>query len=153
MPTLRDAFRSLRATPLLTGAAMISLTLGIGATTAIFTLLNSLLLKPLPARAPEELVAVSTAANPNEAVSISYPVWRQLRDRQLLDDAFAFAQHRLALTETGEVRFAQTIWATGNFFDVLGVSAARGRTFVPADDRRVDGPAEAGHYSSLRRSA
>jgi putative ABC transport system permease protein len=136
MLTLRDAFRSLRATPLLTGAVMVSLALGIGATTALFTLLNSLLLKPLPVRAPYELVAVSTASNPDEAMSISYPVWRQLRERRLLDGAFAWAQDRVGLSDTGEVRFAHAVWATGNFFEVLGVSAARGRTLRPDDDRR-----------------
>jgi predicted permease len=137
---LRDALRSIRSTPLLTAAAVLSFALGIGANTAIFTLLNSLLLKPLPVSAPEELIALTTPSNPNEAIPLSYPVWKEIRDRRLLDRPFAWAADRVSVSDTGEVGFADAIWATGEFFDALGIDAVRGRTFGPRDDRRDGGP-------------
>jgi len=151
---LRDALRSIRSTPLLTAAALLSFALGIGASTAIFTLLNSLLLKPLHVRAPRELLALTTPTNPNEGVPISYPVWREIRDRRLLNQPFAWATDRVSLSETGEVRFADAIWATGNIFDVLGIDAARGRTFGPRDDRRdggADGPVAVLSFGAWQR--
>jgi hypothetical protein len=140
MHTLRDALRSIRSTPILTAAALLSFALGIGANTAIFTLLDSLLLKPLPVRAPGELVALITPSSPNEAMPISYPVWKEIRDRLLLNRPFAWATDRLSLADTGEIAFVDAIWATGDYFDVLGIGAIRGRTFGPRDDRRDGGP-------------
>src|SRR5262245_28196669 len=104
---LRDAFRSIRSTPILTAAALLSFALGIGANSAIFTLLNSLLLKPLPVRAPEELIALTTSAGAPEDMTVSYPVWKEIRDRRLLNQAMAWASDRVSLSETGETRFAE----------------------------------------------
>jgi len=151
---LRDAFRSIRSTPVLTAAALLSFALGIGANTAIFTLLDSLLLKPLPVRAPEELIALVTPGNPNEALPVSYPVWKEIRDRRVLNRSFAWATDRLSLTDTGEIRFVDAMWATGDYFDALGVGAVRGRTFGPRDDRRdggADGPVAVLSFGAWQR--
>lgn len=139
MVNLRDALRALRATPLVSAVAILSLTLGIGANTAIFSILNSLLLKPLPVQEPGELVVVDSAV-PNEWFALSYPVWKEIRDRRVFDRAFGWATDRVGLSETGEITFAEAIWATGNTFDVLGVPAMLGRTFDARDDRRGGGP-------------
>jgi putative ABC transport system permease protein len=134
MHDLRLAFRSLRATPIVSGVAILSLTLGIGANTAIFSIVNSLLLRPLPVRAPSEL-AVVTTATPESWYGVSYPVWREIRDRGVFDHAFTWGTDRISLTETGEIELARAIWASANMFEILGVPAALGRTFRTEDDR------------------
>jgi predicted permease len=134
----RDAYRSLKATPLVSAVAILSLTLGIGANTAIFSLLNGLLLKLLPVHAPSELVVVSDVGE-SRYFALSYPVWKEIRDRGVFDRAFAWATDRVNVSNTGENEFAVAIWATGNVFDVLGVPAALGRTFDARDDRRGGG--------------
>jgi hypothetical protein len=83
---LRFALRTLRATPVVTLVAVLSLALGIGANTAMFSLVNSLLLRPLPVRAPERLVIVRSH-EPEGYPEWSYPFWNQLRQRPQLFDA------------------------------------------------------------------
>lgn len=142
MQDLRLAVRSLRATPVMTAAAVLSLALGIGANTAIFSILNSLLLKSLPVREPSQLVVVDSVI-PNEYFGISYPVWNEIRQRRVFDLPFAWATDRVRLSDTGEPTFAEAVWATGEVFEVLGVRAVLGRTFDARDDRRgggADGP-------------
>ncbi len=72
MPDLRDAFRALRATPIVTAVAILSLALGIGANTAIFSLINALMLRSLPVKDPQRLVQVLSA---EKRPSWSNPVW------------------------------------------------------------------------------
>lgn len=143
MNNLRAAFRSLRSTPVISIAAVLSLALGIGAATAIFSILNALLLKPLPVRDPHQLVTLSASGDANEASGISYAVWKTIRDRRLLDPAFVWATDRVNLSESGETRFAEAIWANAAFFEVLGIDVSLGRTFGERDDRAnggADGP-------------
>jgi putative ABC transport system permease protein len=138
----RVAVRSLRATPLATAVAVLSLALGIGANSGIFSILNSLLLKSLPVREPSQLVALDSVG-PNEYFGISYPVWSQIRELRDFDHSFAWATDRVRLSDTGETTFADAVWASGNVFEILGVPAAIGRTFGTGDDRRgggADGP-------------
>ena len=71
---------------------------------------------------------------------MSYDVWTALREQRVFDQAFAWATDRVNVSSTAETRFAQAIWATGDFFDVLGVPATVGRTFMAQDDRRGGGP-------------
>jgi putative ABC transport system permease protein len=137
MPQLRDALRALRGAPVVSAAALLSLALGIGANTAIFSILNSLLLKPLPVHAPAQLVVLGSEAPNREA--ISYPVWKEIRERRLFARPFAWATDRLNISTTGEVRFVEAIWATGEFFEVLGVPAVAGRALMRADDTRGGG--------------
>ena len=132
---LRDALRSLRASPGITGVAVLSLALGIGANTALFSILNSLLLKTLPVRDPARLVILDDGSWTN-------PIWEQIRDRRrdLFEDAFAWCGTRVNLAAQGETDFVEAAWASGGIFDVLGVQAARGRVFTEADDVRGGGP-------------
>ncbi|HEX7781155.1 MAG TPA: ADOP family duplicated permease, partial [Vicinamibacterales bacterium] len=133
---LRDAYRSLRAAPLVAIVAIGSLALGIGANTALFSLLNSLVFKPLPVRDPERLAML-------EPGSFSNPVWEEIRDRhagQLTDGAFAWSVERFNLADVGEMDFVDGIYASGTTFDVLGVRPALGRTFTSRDDVPGGGP-------------
>ena len=139
MPDLRDAFRALRATPIVTGVAILSLALGIGANTAIFSLINALMLRSLPVKSPQRLVQVLVA---DKQTSWSNPLWEQIRDRdtQMFDGAFAYSTPRFNLASGGETQLVNGVMASGEYFDVLGVPAILGRTFTPADDVRGGGP-------------
>ena len=133
---IRDAFRALRSAPLITTVAIGSLALGIGANTALFSILNSLVLKPLPVHEPERLALL-------EPGSFSNPVWEEIRDRQAATataGAFAWSVERFNLAGAGEMSFADGIYASGGMFEVLGVGAAIGRTFDARDDVAGGGP-------------
>jgi putative ABC transport system permease protein len=129
----RDAYRSLRATPVVTAVAVISLALGIGANTALFSLLNSLMLKSLPVQAPEQLVVIDGGSWTN-------PIWEQIRDRHVFHQAFAWWATQMNLSDRGEADDVSGVFASGGLFDVLGVHAVLGRTFTAADDDRTGGP-------------
>ncbi|HET7186925.1 MAG TPA: ABC transporter permease [Gemmatimonadaceae bacterium] len=139
MPDLRDAFRALRATPIVTAVAILSLALGIGANTAIFSLINALMLRSLPVQDPHRLVQVMAG---EKRTSWSNPLWEQVRarDTQLFAGAFAYSNPRFNLASGGETQFVNGIMASGGLFHVLGVPAMLGRTFTPADDARGGGP-------------
>jgi predicted permease len=139
MQDLRLAVRSLRATPVVTTVAVLSLALGIGANTAIFSILDSLLLKSLPVRDPSQLVVVDSVI-PDQYFGISYPVWTEIRQRRVFDHPFAWAADRVRLSDSGETAYAEAVWASGDLFNVLGVPAVLGRTFDVRDDRRGGGP-------------
>ena len=135
MSDLRDAFRALRATPVVSAVAILSLALGIGANTAVFSLVNSLMLRSLPVKQPQQLVQVMTGPT---RTSWSNPLWEQLRERdsQLFSGAFAYTNQRYNLARGGEARLVNGIIASGRFFEVLGVPAMLGRTFTPENDVR-----------------
>ncbi|HEY3885503.1 MAG TPA: ABC transporter permease, partial [Vicinamibacterales bacterium] len=139
MHNVRDAVRALRSSPILTLSAVLSLALGIGATTTIFSLLNGLLLKPLPLRDAQTLINV--AAGPDGgALDVPVSVWTAARQRGAFDGCFAWTSDRVDLAQRGPSEFASAIWATGNMFDVLGVRPETGRVFEPADDHPGGGP-------------
>ena len=139
MTDLRDAFRALKSTPIVTAVAILSLALGIGANTAIFSILDAVMLRVLPVKDPARLTIISMGANDNR--SFTNPIWEQVRDRQEpFDGAFAWASTRFNLAPGGPSEFVDGIWASGGFFQVLGVPAILGRTFTTADDRRGGGP-------------
>ena len=153
MPDLRDAFRALRATPVVSAVAILSLALGIGASTAIFSLVNALMLRALPVKDPQQLVQVM--AGPNRT-SWSNPLWEQLRerDRQIFDGAFAYSSPRFNLARGGETRPAVGMMASGRVFEVLGVPAILGRTFSAAEDvpgGGKDGPVAVLSYGFWQR--
>ena len=136
MSDLRDAFRALRATPVVSAVAILSLALGIGANTAIFSLVNSLMLRSLPVKEPQRLVQV--LAGPTRT-SFSNPLWEQVRERdhQLFDGAFAYSTSRFNIARGGEAQLVNGVMASGEFFDVLGVPAILGRTFTSENDVRT----------------
>jgi hypothetical protein len=142
---VRLAGRSLRATPVVTLVAITSLALAIGANTAIFSILNSLLLRSLPVPEPTRLVHVTDDV-PRETGETrvrawSYPAWEQIRQRpQLFEAVTAWSGTRFNLAAGVETRFIDGVFAAGRFFDTLGVPAVLGRTFSPRDDERGGGP-------------
>jgi predicted permease len=135
MSDLRNALRALWASPVVSAVAILSLALGIGANTAIFSLFNSLMMRALPVKEPHRLVMLKDRSWTN-------PIWEQIRARQdqFSDGAFAWSGTRFDLADGGETNYANGIWASGRFFEVLGVPAILGRTFAPADDERRGGP-------------
>ncbi len=121
--------RVLRRSPTFTMVAVLSLALGIGANTAIFTLVNGLLLRSLPVREPDRLVMLKDG-------SWTYPIWEQIRDRQtqLFDGAVAWNHQRFDLAQGGAAEPVDGLMVSGSFFGVLGVPAVLGRAITPADD-------------------
>jgi predicted permease len=141
----RQALRLLAKDPGFTAAVVLTLGLGIGANTAIFTLLDQVLLRELPVRAPQELVVLH-APGPNRgaihqfsgfSAPLSYPMYADLRDGG--GDVFAGVLARLPvdvnLTLRNESERVAGELVSGNYFAVLGVGAAPGRAFTPDDDR------------------
>ena len=134
MRDLRDAFRSLVATPVVAVVAILSLALGIGANTAIFSILDRLILRTLPVIEPQRLVMIDRGSWTN-------PIWEAIRDRQqAFEGATAWSPTRFNLAAGGQTELVDGVWASGRFFEVLGTSAILGRTFAPDDDRRGGGP-------------
>src|SRR5262245_34911561 len=137
LAALRYALRILRKTPVFTIAAMGTLALGIGANTTIFSLVQTMLLEPLPYQNPDEVVMVwedRTAAgfSRNNAAPGNYGDWRAM-NRSFTDmaaAAFAFAN----LTGDGGPELVIGRRVTASFFSVLGVQPVVGRTFTAADD-------------------
>jgi predicted permease len=153
MPDLRDALRALRATPVVSSVAILSLALGIGANTAIFSIVNTLMLRSLPVRQPQQIVQLMTGP---ERTSWSNPLWEELRDRHafLFDGAFAYSTPRFDLARGGEAQFVNGMMASGGAFSVLGVPAILGRTFSPAEDvpgGGKDGPVAVVTYAFWQR--
>src|SRR5712691_2073889 len=154
MSDLRLAVRSLRATPVVTSVALLSLALGIGANTAIFSIIDGLLLRTLPVRDPARLVLITEGAM-SRPRAWSYPVWKQIDRREdLFDRAAAWSFTRFNLSSGGETAFVDGLWASGSLFDTLGVPALLGRTLSDADDRRgggADGPVAVISYGFWQR--
>jgi predicted permease len=133
---LRQAARALWHRPSLSVVGILSLALGIGATTAVFTLLNTALLRPLPVEAPERIVSLAKGGRQRMFPMLSYPNYEDLRDRaELFDGLIAYRFAPLSLAHDG---VAERLWGylvSGNYFDVLGVEPALGRLLSPEDDR------------------
>jgi predicted permease len=140
MQDLRDAYRALKTTPIVTAVAVLSLALGIGANTAIFSLVDSLLLRSLPVREPQRLFLLVSGSD-GRPTSWTNPIWEQIRERQgLFDGALAWSSTRFNLAEGGQTEFVDGVWASGRYFDMLGVRPILGRALTDADDRRGGGP-------------
>src|SRR6266480_5914195 len=140
MTDLRFALRQLRKSPGFTLLAVITLTLGIGLNTAIFSLINDLFLKGLPFREPGRVLQVFSHFN-NQTVDfpLSAPRFMHFRDGQQVFDGFG-AENGAGTTVTGlgdafQVPLFKT---TANYFDVLGVRATQGRTFLPQEEEGAD---------------
>jgi putative ABC transport system permease protein len=134
---LRYALRLLRKTPVFTVAAIGTLALGIGANTTIFSLVQTMLLQPLPYQNPDEVVMVwedrTAAGFPfNTPAPANYMDWRAMNQSftDMAATAFGFAN----LTGDGAPEIVLGRRVTANFFDVLGVRPVLGRTFTPSDD-------------------
>ena len=128
---LRYALRMLRRNPGFTAVAVLSLALGIGANAVVFSVVDALLLRPLPVERPDQVVFLETKSG----ITQSFPNYRDLRDR---NETFAgLVGYRIAPMELESASGAARIWgllATGNYFDTLGVHPLMGRMFHQADD-------------------
>lgn len=134
---LRYSLRSLLKRPGFTLTVALTLALGIGANATIFTWIKAVLLQPLPGiERPEELVEVWGATRNNSALSTSYLDYLDFRDR---NEVFSgLIAHQVLPLNLGRGGKPERVWGTvvsGNYFDVLGVKAAMGRTFLPEEDR------------------
>lgn len=132
----RYAFRQLRRSPVFTLTATVSLAMGLGANAAVFTIVERLLLRALPVSNPHELVYVTderilTQANPR----FSYPFYALVRQNQVLNGVAARAALDLNLTLEGQTSRVSGELVSGNYFAVLGATAAPGRPLLPDDDR------------------
>jgi hypothetical protein len=111
MHDLGHAFRALKATPTVSIVAALSLALGIGANTAIFSILDSLALKSLPVKEPERLALIEVSERGN--TSWTNPLWEQIRDRpDLFDGALGWSATRFNLAQGGQTEFVDGVWAT-----------------------------------------
>jgi predicted permease len=161
----RLAIRALRAAPLVSVVAVLSLGLGIGASTAIFSIVDSLLLRALPVERPDRLVLVRPTPQAGHfwdgrldtrVPAWSNPLWEQIRERrhELFETAFAFSPARFDLAQGGETDFAEGLWVSGGYFGGLGVPPMLGRTITAEDDQRggwPDGPVAVLSYSFWQR--
>jgi hypothetical protein len=134
---LRYALRMLSRNPGFTAIAIVSLALGNGLNTSIFTLVNTALLRPLPVERPQQIVSLRTALKGvNDSFNLSYPMYLDVRERGEVYSGVAAARFVTVSLSTGSVN--ERLWgylATGNYFQLLGVPAALGRTFTEEEDR------------------
>jgi hypothetical protein len=134
----RYALRQMRRNPGFTALAVLTLTLGLGATTAIFTIVQSILLRPLAYSDPEKLVRIYESLLPQfNTGSVSYP---NLQDLRAQARSFSLIQAfspvgGMSLQNTGEAERFPAIQVEARMFELLGASAMLGRTFHPGEDR------------------
>jgi predicted permease len=125
---IRYAWRSLVKNPGFASVTLLSLALGIGANTAIFTLINAVLMRPLPGVSePDRLVRLTNG-------SFSYAKFEALKAHGIFVNTVALNHERLAAEVDGSMQSARVLFASGDFFPALGVTAMLGRTISPEDD-------------------
>jgi predicted permease len=134
------------------------LTLGIGANTAIFSVINAVMLRSLPVQDPHKLVVIKP--NQGDDDTVTNPIWEEVRANQkAFSGVLAYSEHpvmdRFDLSSGGESRFAQGMWVSGDFFHVLGVPAIQGRVLTSEDDQHGGGrfgPVAVISYSFWKRN-
>ncbi len=136
---LRFSMRVLRKSPAFTAIAVLTLALGIGANTAIFSLIDTLVLRFVPVQRPQELIEV-LRLNPRDKAPTSgftNALWEQFRDQQdIFSSVFAWDTSRFDLAQGGAVHYATGLFTSGSYFPTLGVRPALGRLFTSGDDQR-----------------
>lgn len=144
---LRYAVRTLRRDPGFATVAILSLGLGIGATTAIFSVFNAVMLRPLPVPEPQQLVILQPRHQGQRWILFN-PIFEELRrQQQTLSGMFAVNDEQyLKVTFDGDVAstYVRGSFVSGSYFSVLGVSPARGRLLTEADDELLGASGEAG---------
>jgi len=145
---IRAAVRALLASRAISLAAALTLALAIGTLSALFSVANGLILRPLPVRDPQQLVTVTSETalrfGFKAGAGWNHAMWEHLRDRAgAFDGAFAWMLQPVDLSEGIAAHPAQALFASGDLFGTLGVPAIIGRTFTAADDVRGGGPAGA----------
>lgn len=133
---VRFALRMLRKNPGFTTVAIITLALGIGANTAIFNVVNAVLLNRLPFKDPDRLVVLQEATSSNRGFGISAPNFEDYgRQQTTFADLSMWAQQSVNLTGGERPERVTGSFVSANFFRLLGVEPARGRFFLPGEDR------------------
>ena len=134
---LRYALRTMRRNPGFTAVAVASLALGIGVNTAIFSLVDQLLLWSVPVRDPAQLVNVEGGG------SQTYPFYREYRDRNQVFSGMFASSHPLTAGVRPQgapaVEVGRVSYVSGNYFETLGIGAAAGRVLVNSDDMKAGG--------------
>src|SRR3974377_240987 len=138
-PDLHLAFRNLAKAPVFSAVAVLSLALGIGANTAIFSLIDQLMLRLLPVKNPTELVLLDShgnhLGNNRGANSFSYPMYQDfLAHNQVFSGVLCRVTTPVSMSFGGQTERASGEMVSGTYFRVLGVGAAMGRTITPDDD-------------------
>src|SRR5215472_5740626 len=138
---IRYACRTLIKSPGFTAVATLTLALGIGANSTIFSWINATLLNPLPGvRQVDGLVSLTRAGSNIPELIFSYPDYVDLRDRnRSFSSLAAFKNCRVSLTGVGKPENVWGLLASANYFDVLEVRPVLGRGFLPAEDLKIDG--------------
>jgi len=142
---LRYGFRQLRKSPGFTAVAALSLALGIGANTAIFSLTDAVLLKMLPVKQPDKLVTLKKVGFRGDSMDFSYPLFSRLRDDNqvfagiLATSGVSRATMRVEGDASEQNEYAARETISGGYFSTLGVPALLGRTFTAEDDRPPGG--------------
>jgi predicted permease len=138
------AVRTLRKAPVFSAVAVLSLALGIGANTAIFTLLDQVMLRLLPVRDPQQLALLSMKGMHYGSNwggnALSYPMYQDIKsNNQVFSDMFCRFPYRVSLAFAGQTERVAGELVSGTYFPVLGVGAEVGRTFTPEEDRTPGG--------------
>jgi predicted permease len=137
----RYGLRQLRRNPGFTAVAIITLALGIGANSAIFSVVNGVLLNPLPYPQPDQLVTLHESKPNFPTGSISYPNFLDWQRENHTFSSMAVARHdSFTLTGVGDAEQVSAEFISSNFFSLLGVKPVVGRTFTPEEDRKGAGP-------------
>jgi putative ABC transport system permease protein len=141
MNDIRFAFRKLCKSPAFTLIAVITLALGIGLNTTIFSLINDLFLRGLPFKEPERLLHMYSNARERNLLelAVSIPRFQHYREAQKIFDGFG-GENNVPFTLTGLGDPVQLFGGkvTSNYFDVLGVQPIRGRNFLPEEEETAD---------------
>jgi predicted permease len=133
---VRYALRRAGRAPAFSVITILLMALGIGANTAIFSLIDAGMLRSLPVRHPEELVQIRPPLNSNYGV-LPVPVWDAFRDREdMFAGAFAWSQQPFNLAQGGQTRNVDGLFVSGDYFTTLGVGPAAGRVLTANDDFR-----------------
>lgn len=132
---LRFAIRTLSKRPGFSLIAVVTLALGIGANTAIFSLVNTVLFRPFPIAEPDRLISINNLQEGRLFPTFSYPDYRDFRDRgKYVAELLGYRFAPLSISHDG---INERLWGylvTGNYFDMLGIKAAYGRLISPSDD-------------------
>ncbi len=145
MPSdLRHALRSLGKSPGFTAVVLLIVALGVGANSAIFSVVRSLLLRPLPMEDPDRVVRLYerfSEGGDEAELNLTYSTWQRWRQyNEVFTDIGAATGESLTLTGRGEAQFVPAARVSSNFFSVLGVHPVIGRDFLPEEDRPGAGP-------------
>jgi len=133
---VRYGLRVLRKNPGFTAIAVLTLALGIGPNTAMFSIVNAVLLRPLPYPQPDRLMGLQESTPQQPVISVSFPDYEDWRQQQTVFERLALYRHsRVSLTGTGRPEELSGAIVSSDYFPLLGLSAEVGRTFSGDDDK------------------